>query len=633
MQKPNELIEILSKNTIRNEGKWKHKGLYRQLYNIDLFAQAYQNIYQNTGNLTKGTDGKTIDNMSLERFNEIIEKLKNESYKPVPVKRVYIPKKNGKQRPLGIPSFDDKLVQECIRIILESIYEPIFSKNSHGFRPNKSCHTAMQDIKKNSNGMIWWIEGDIKGFFDNIDHNILIEILEKKIDDERFLRLIRKFLKNGYLEDWKYNKTISGTPQGGIISPILANIYLNEFDKWVEDLIKEFNQGISKKPNPEYKKFNTIRGNTIAKINRRKLWLEDENISEQQKDIYRKDIEKMKIEISVQNKILRTLNLETRDPMDKNFKRMTYTRYADDWVIGIIGNKEDAKKIKENAKIYLKEKLKLELSEDKTLITNGKDGFQFLGFYIRKNKHDFYKKNNIGVKQRIMHNKYQILMPYRKEYEFIIENGFAVYRNGNLLPQGIKKLFTCDDLEIMEWYNSKFRGIYNYYRIADNVCKLQQARYFWKMSWGKTMGNKYRTTKSKMLNKYRIKNRIGIKYQTSKGENICYLFDEPLKKQKIPLTYNIDDKENWKYAKTFTSTSLMDRLKANKCEMCGKENVPLQMHHVKKVKDLKNKKHLSDAEKLMIKRNRKTIALCEDCHSKCHLDDNNNSSKLIKAKR
>lgn len=209
---------------------YKYERLYRLLFNEEMFFVAYQRIYAKQGNMTAGTDGKTIDGMSLQRIESLIMSLKSEAYKPNPARRVYIPKKNGGKRPLGIPSVEDKLVQEVIRMILEAIYEGAFQSTSHGFRPHKSCHTALKDIQINFKGAKWFIEGDIKGFFDNIDHEILIAILRERISDERFLRLIRKFLKAGYMEDWTYNKTFSGTPQGGIISPILANIYLDKFD-------------------------------------------------------------------------------------------------------------------------------------------------------------------------------------------------------------------------------------------------------------------------------------------------------------------------------------------------------------------------------------------------------------------
>jgi len=206
--------------------------LYRYVCNPDLYIKAYANIYSNKGSSTRGTDEATADDFNKTRISELIDSLKDESYKAKPARRTYIPKKNGKLRPLGIPSFDDRLVQEVVRMILEAIYEPTFSPKSHGFRPHRSCHTALEEVKETFRGVRWFIEGDIKGCFDNIDHHVLIGILRKKITDERFIRLIWKFLKAGYLEDFKYHKTYSGTPQGGIVSPLLANIsYKNPYLK------------------------------------------------------------------------------------------------------------------------------------------------------------------------------------------------------------------------------------------------------------------------------------------------------------------------------------------------------------------------------------------------------------------
>ncbi len=206
---------------------YKFERLYRILFNEEMYAVAYQKIYPNQGNNTCGTDGKNIDGMSIERIKSLSERLKDESYQPHPSRRTYIPKKNGKMRPLGIPAVDDKLVQEVVKMILEAIYEGQFETCSHGFRPHRSCHTALDYIKTAFTGVKWFIEGDIKGFFDNINHDVMIDILRERIEDKRFLRLFRKFLKTGYMEEWRFHKTYSGTPQGGIISPILANIYLD----------------------------------------------------------------------------------------------------------------------------------------------------------------------------------------------------------------------------------------------------------------------------------------------------------------------------------------------------------------------------------------------------------------------
>ncbi len=192
-----------------------------------LWLQAYANIYANKGATTPGINKNTLDGFSDERVKNIIHLLEEDKYQFSPSKRVYIPKAYGKLRPLGIPSGDDKLIQEVVKMLLESIYEPVFVNDSHGFRPRRSCHTALQEVRNTWDGVKWILEIDIEGFFDNIDHTIMIKLLEQKIDDWRFIKIIRHMLKAGYMEDWRYQQTYSGTPQGGIVSPILANIYLH----------------------------------------------------------------------------------------------------------------------------------------------------------------------------------------------------------------------------------------------------------------------------------------------------------------------------------------------------------------------------------------------------------------------
>ncbi len=241
MRNSENVLNILSEHS--TDSDYKYERLYRNLFNEQMFYTAYQRIYAKQGNMISGTDGKTIDQMSTQRIDSLIVSLKNETYKSHPAKRMYIPKKNGKKRPLGIPSFEDKLVQEVTRMILEAIYEGYFEYASHGFRPNKSCHTALTHIQKTFSGTKWLIEGNIKGFFDNINHEVLIKTLKERIVDERFICLIRKFLNARYMEDWKFHKTYSGTPQGGLISPILANIYLDKFDMTIAQMIKKLRKG------------------------------------------------------------------------------------------------------------------------------------------------------------------------------------------------------------------------------------------------------------------------------------------------------------------------------------------------------------------------------------------------------
>ena len=293
-------------------------GLFRLMENSILWENAYANIYSNKGAMTKGVGNVTLDGFSVERAESIIEKLKAGSYKFKPSKRVYIPKANGKQRPLGIPSGDDKLVQEVARSILEQIYEPIFSDSSHGFRPKRSCHTALRYLQKYWTGVKWIIDMDIKGFFDNINHDVLINLLEKRIDDKRFSKLIKAMLKAGYIDDWKFHATYSGTPQGGIISPILANIYLHELDIFMMDLIQKFNTGKRRARNKEYNRFQFM----VRRQRKQYARAQQEG-----------DTEKIRsIEAELRTICEQRQNVPSVDFHDSGYKRLTYIRYADDCV-------------------------------------------------------------------------------------------------------------------------------------------------------------------------------------------------------------------------------------------------------------------------------------------------------------
>ena len=382
MRNPENVLNSLQEHSAQTG--YVYDRLYRNLFNRELFLQAYQNIYANQGNMTAGIDGKTIDAMSLERIDRLIETLKTESYQPNPSRRTYIPKKNGKLRPLGIPSIDDKLVQEVVRMLLEAIYEGSFEDTSHGFRPNRSCHTALRMIQNRFVRCKWFVEGDIKGFFDNIDHEVMIGTLRKRIKDERFLRLIRKFLNAGYMEDNQMHESYSGTPQGGIISPILANIYLDQFDKYMAEYKERFDRGDKRAYNKEYTKLADKRVRL-----RRKL---EKTQSEE---------ERRRLINSIQELDSTHKAMPCKDPMDQNFRRLQYVRYADDFLIGIIGSRKDAEKVKKEIGEYIAEQLKLELSDEKTLVTKATDKAKFLSFDIRVTPQSNHtKKTKNGTKAR-----------------------------------------------------------------------------------------------------------------------------------------------------------------------------------------------------------------------------------------
>ena len=323
------------------------------MYNPDLYLRAYAHIYRNDGAMTQGVTEETADGMALEKIGSIIEALRYERYRWTPVRRVNIPKKNGKTRPLGIPTWSDRLVQEVIRMILEAYYEPQFSEHSHGFRPERGCHTALSEMTRTWTGTKWFIEGDIKGCFDNINHSVLLEILGEKLHDGRFLRLIANLLKAGYIENWKYGKTLSGTPQGGIVSPTLANIYLDKLDKYVEKaLIPAYSRGKNRRRNNRH---------ATLKV-RSRYWA---NKGDHRKaHALRKEMR----------------SLPSSDPNDPNYRRLRYVRYADDFLLGLAGPKTEAESIKQKLTEYLRNELKLELAQDKTLVTHGQKGARFLGY-------------------------------------------------------------------------------------------------------------------------------------------------------------------------------------------------------------------------------------------------------------
>lgn len=575
--------------------------LYRNLFNKDFYLIAYDNIYAKEGNMTEGSDGKTIDGMSLSRIEKIINKLQDQSYQPNPARRTYIPKKNGKLRPLGIPSIDDKLVQEVLRMILNSIYDKHFSDRSHGFRPNRSCHTALEQVQATFTGAKWWVEGDIEGFFDNIDHHVLINILRRRIKDERFINLIWKFLKAGYIEDWQFNNTYSGTPQGGIISPILANIYLNELDRYVEEYKEKFDKGKKRKRSHEYK----MASQRLYRA-RKKFKEVEETLSEEEREKAIENIKKLRKEID---------KLPCTDPFDKSFRRIQYVRYADDFLISVIGSKKEAEQIKADLTVFLTEKLNLSLSQEKTLITHASSKAKFLGYEVHIGKNDNSSKDKNGVSMRRYNNAVNLSLPKETWINKLFQIGAIKYAKDKKSFKAMHRryLVNNDDLEIISVYNAEIRGLYNYYRLARDVHMLNDFRFWMRWSLLKTYANKYKSTASKMAEKFNVHGEIGIKYNTKRGEKICFFHNEPIGKSETLAKPEVDViPNNLRYSST---TSLIDRLKAGKCEWCGSENSPVEIHHVRKLNALEGKKQW---EKHMIARNRKTLALCIPCHKKLH---------------
>ena len=598
MRSPERVLNSLNEHS--KDSSYKFERLYRILFNEELFYVAYQKIASNGGSTTKGSDGRSIDEMSLARIETLIASLKDESYQPHPSRRVHIPKKNGKTRPLGVPAFEDKLVQEVVRMILEAIYEGHFETTSHGFRPKRSCHTALLHIQKTFSGAKWFIEGDIKGFFDNIDHDVLVGILRERISDDRFIRLIRKFLKAGYVEDWTFHNTYSGMPQGGIVSPILANIYLDKLDKYVKEYIRHFDMGTKRRPGKESNDLANERKRTVRKLKKVKDGTEKAALVARLKAIEQE-----------------RAAFPSGDEMDGSYRRLKYIRYADDFILGVIGSKEDALRIKEDIKSFLSESLALELSEEKTLITHTGKSAKFLGYEITVTRNNHQRRDVQGRLRRTYGKRVRLNVSMATLRDKLLEYGAMEIklRNGKEIwkPKCRSGLIFNDDLEILDRYNRETVGFCNYYLIANNCVVLHNFRYIMEYSMYKTFAGKYRSTVRKINKKYRLNKLFTVKYE-QQGVIKSRTFYKTSFKRRTTAFNGSCDIEPYSIADV-SRTNLTDRLKAEKCELCGATG-KLIMHHVRNLKDLKGKESW---KRLMSARKRKTIALCPSCHRLRHL--------------
>lgn len=604
LRNPIEVLRSLTEKS-KNES-YRFQRLYRNLYNPEFYWLAYKNIYANTGSMTAGTDGTTIDGMSDERIQRIIKTLRDRSYQPKPARREYITKKNShKKRPLGIQSGNDKLVQEVVKMILESIYEPVFKKTSHGFRPNRSCQTALQQIQKTFTGTNWFVEGDIHACFDSFNHHTLILLLRKRIDDEAFIQLIWKFLKAGYMEQWSYNRTYSGVPQGSGVSPVLANVYLHEFDKFMEDYAQTFNQGKKKKINPEYNK--ALKRASYYRRKGKEKWFDltpEERIER---------TKKLKALEALQRELTPAL------PMDEAYKRIQYVRYADDFIIGVIGSKKDAEQIKWDVGKFLKDKLDLEMSDTKTKVTHTGDRARFLGYDITVSRSQDLKKSASGYKIRSNTGVVKLLVPREKWVEKLLEYKaikIKINENGKekfvALHRG--KLVNQKDIEILTKYNAEVRGLYNYYAIANDSFKIGKFANVMKYSMYKTFACKYKTNVHEIKRRYCVGDLFTVAYDTKAGRKTTTFYRDGFKRKEMATKFD-NVSELPQYSKFVKVNTLKQRVERHTCELCNKDCRNLEIHQVKKLKDLKGN---TEWILLMRKRRRKTLVVCPECHQLIH---------------
>jgi group II intron reverse transcriptase/maturase len=567
------------------------EGVYRQLYNPALYLRAYGRIYRNDGAMTHGVTAETVDGMSLAKIQGIIESLKTERHRWTPVRRMYIEKKGStKLRPLGIPTWSDKLLQEVVRSLLEAYYEPQFSPSSHGFRPGLGCHTALTTIQRRWSATTWFIEGDISKCFDSLGHPTLLAILSEKIHDNRFLRLIENLLKAGYLEDWKYGHTFSGTPQGGVASPILSNIYLDRLDQYVEQvLFPEYNRGATRKPNKAYRRL-------------------------------RQGVEKNRHShpeeaARLRKQMQRTPSVVLDDP---DFRRLRYVRYADDFLLGFIGPREEAEAIKRRIGEFLHDQLGLELSGTKTLITHARtEHARFLGYDIGTLQQD---------ERRGRHGRFNGKVALKVPAEAVRERCKSYSRRGR--PIHRQELVHDSEFSIVAQFQGRYRGFAEYYKLATNRSYLL-GRLKWVMETAltKTLALKLGISVSQVYA------RFGTTLQTAQGPRkglevrverdgkpplVARWGGITLARQRFAV---LDDREQ---PAGVGHSELLARLLADACELCGSRD-RVQVHHVRHLKDLLRRRRGQGPPprwvQVMASRRRKTLVVCHECHTGIHRGD------------
>jgi len=573
--------------------------VYRHLFNRELYLKAYGRIYRNHGAMTRGITEEVADGMSLGKIEAIIDALRHERYRWKPARRVWIPKKNGKKRPLGVTTWSDKLVAEAVRLILDAYFDVQFSDHSHGFREGRGCGDALRDIYHTWKGCAWIIEGDISDCFGSLSHDLLISVLSEKIHDGRFIRLVKHLLDAGYLEDWRFNQTLSGVPQGSIVSPILSNILLNKLDHYVETvLIPRYTRGEKRSNNPEYKR---LMYQAEKRFKRGEA---------SQGQPFRKAAQ----------------HLPSYDPQDPTYRRLHYCRYADDFALGFSGPKSEAEDIKRQLTTFLREELKLSLSEEKTLITHARsEAATFLGYEVTILQND-RKRTRVrrGQTQRSFDQRsINAGIGLRIPGTILLDKCARYMKRGK--PIHRSELENESDFTIISTYQLEYRGIVEYYRMAYNLHTLTRLKGVMQESLAKTLAFKYKTSVRKIYEKYQTE----IEVEGKRYKVFQVIIPREGKKPLvatwggIPLTWDIRATiEDHSPRKWNSRSELEKRLLAQVCEICEASSLTTQIevHHIRALKDLKQYEGREKPlwVKIMAARRRKTLVLCRTCHDDLH---------------
>ena len=568
------------------------------MYKEDLYILAYERMKSKPGNMTPGTDEETLDGLSLEAIREMIHEMKTEQFRFKPVRHQFIPKPNGKMRKLGMPCVRDKIVQEVIRLILEAIYDsshgPYFRDTSHGFRPDRSCHTALREFREKWTAVNWLIEGDIRACFDELDHSILVTILQRKIPDQRFLNLIWKLLNAGYM-DLHGNKkeSLIGSPQGGVASPILANVYLHELDEFMEGLRSDVEKGKEKHRDPVYRQLSKKKARLAARGKTRT-----------------KEFKEL---------VKRMRATPSRQVSDPHYMRIRYLRYADDWLVGVGGSHTLAEEIKQKIKTFLSDHLRLTLSEEKTHITNARteEAF-FLGTILKIGNGGKAKVKQMTnwtgktFKRRTTGWETVMNAPLPKLVKRLSDRGFCS-KEGEPTPKPGWAFLDAD--QIVNLYSGVNRGIQNYYRYTDNWGQLHRVQYILEYSLAKTLAVKFQISVPKAFKRFGKGFPIVIKGKKGKADRTVsfYLNHDWAKKRDAFQAGKHSDVDLVR-----TAIQMRTRSKLGKpCCICGDVG-QIVMHHVRHVRKLTNKRVATGFNLILRAINRKQIPVCTVCHGKIH---------------
>lgn len=584
MDRLKSLRELNSKNN-----HFLNFDLYKLMLKEGTLLAGYEKIRMNQGATTPGVGKQSLDAFSHKRLDKLRDRLRNESWQPSPARRIYIPKFGKKEkRPLGIQGPEEKIVQATMLLVLEAIYEPIFLETSFGFRPGRGVHNALKGIDQKYDGMTYAIEGDIKGMYDNVNHRTLVMLLEKRIKDDRFIRLVWKMLKSGYLEtDKPLVKPDIGTPQGSIVSPILANIYLHELDLFMAD--KGLNVPIrnSKIRTPVYRDMDN-------RMRLLKSFISKLDSSSEERCCLLKELKTLKVK-----------SLGVRMYCDPS-NRVFYTRYADDFIVGVAGSLDYTNALKEEISVFLST-LSLALSVNKTKVTDLRKDFAFfLGHKIMIDtsvKYAYVKpKGKSRYLRRVTGRLVSIQAPIERIVQRLATKGFCDSKG---FPTAKKLWVTQEDNQIVSNFNHTIRGIFGFYSGVHKRRFLQRIWYILKFSCALTLASKHRCSLKKVFCKHG--NLLTINYGSS-GERHVMLHQPSLR----------EEDRKWQVGRKFEDPYRLIAARVSKtklyeeCCICGAPSS--EMHHIRHLKDTKS----GFTKRIMGLINRKQIPVCIDCHDSIH---------------